>query len=157
LDITAAQARALVREVQRQDPTWKPRPSLYEGIEGQILANQSEAQQATARLRELGVGKVRAQSMQQILLRDGRPVGSQNARSRVDVRTVTREEFNNFLESISPGAELVPSPPGYRGQWYRRQDGSIFGVRRSEQNGITFDVIRNDHSQINNGYKVHKK
>lgn len=157
LDITAAQARALVREVQRRDPTWKPRPSIYEGVEGKILANQSEAQQASARLRELGVGEVRAQSMQQILLRDGRPVGLQSARSRVDVRTVTREEFNNLLESISPGAELVPSPPGYRGQWYRRQDGSIFSIRRSEQNGITFDVIRNDHSQINNGYKVHKK
>jgi hypothetical protein len=27
----------------------------------------------------------------------------------------------------------------------------------SEQNGITVDVIRSDHSQINNGYKVHKK
>ena len=112
LDITAAQARALVREVQRRDPTWKPRPSLYEGVEGQILANQSEAQQGRARLRELGVGEVRAPSMQQILLRDGRPVGSQNARSRVDVRTVTREELNNLLESTSPGAGLVPSPPG---------------------------------------------
>lgn len=157
LDITAAQARALVREVQRRDPTWRPKPSIYEGVEGQIQANQSEAQQATARLRELGAGEVRAQSMQQILLRDGRPVGLQNARSRADVRTITREEFHTLLESISPGAELVPSPPGYRGQWYRRQDGSIFGIRRSEQNGITFDVIRNDHTQINNGYKVHKK
>jgi len=50
LDITAAQARALVREVQRRDPTWKPTPSMYEGVEGRILANQSEAQQAAARL-----------------------------------------------------------------------------------------------------------
>ena len=54
LDITAAQARALVREVQRRDPSWKPTPSIYEGVEGRILANQSEVQQASARLRELG-------------------------------------------------------------------------------------------------------
>jgi hypothetical protein len=70
---------------------------------------------------------------------------------------VSREEFRDALDSIGPGAELMPSPPGYRGQWYRRPDGSSFGIRRSEQNGITVDVIRNDHSQINNGYKVHKK
>jgi hypothetical protein len=53
LDVTAAQARALVREVQRRDPSWKPKPSIYEGVEGRILTNQSEAQQAAARLREL--------------------------------------------------------------------------------------------------------
>jgi hypothetical protein len=90
LDVSAAQARALVREVQQRDPSWKPRPSIYEGVEGQILANQSEAQQATARLRELRVsGEVSSQPMQQILLRDGRPVGAQSPRSKVDVRTVT--------------------------------------------------------------------
>jgi hypothetical protein len=80
LDITAAQARALVREVQRQDPTWKPRPSLYEGIEGQILANQSEAQQATARLRELGVGEVRAQPLNEVLLPRGSLIGTRDGR-----------------------------------------------------------------------------
>jgi hypothetical protein len=53
LDVTAAQARALVREVQQRDPSWKPRPSIYDSVEGRILANQSEAQQAAARLREL--------------------------------------------------------------------------------------------------------
>jgi hypothetical protein len=57
LDITSAQARALVREVQRRDPSWKPTPSIYQNVEGQILANQSEAQQATARLRELGLAE----------------------------------------------------------------------------------------------------
>jgi hypothetical protein len=80
LDIMAAQARGLVREVQRQDPTWKPRPSLYEGIEGQILANQSEAQQATARLRELGVGEVRAQPLNEVLLPRGSLIGTRDGR-----------------------------------------------------------------------------
>ncbi len=54
LDVSAAQARAAIREVQRHDPTWRPRPSIYEGVEGEILANQSDALQAGARLRELG-------------------------------------------------------------------------------------------------------
>lgn len=157
LDITAAQARALVREVQRHDPSWRPMPSIYDGVEGQILANQSDARQAAARLRELGASEPVSQSLQEIILRDGKPLGSQVRRARAGVRTVTREEFDKLLENIGPGAELVPSPHGYRGQWYRRPDGSIFGVRRSDQNGITFDVIRNNHPQIDNGYKVHKK
>ena len=71
LDVTAAQARALVREVQRRDPSWKPKPSIYEGVEGRILANQSEAQQAVARLRELGAGEPASQAIHEILLRNG--------------------------------------------------------------------------------------
>ncbi len=157
MDVTAAQARALVREVQRRDPFWKPTPSIYEGVEGRILANQSEAQQAAARLRELGAREPASQSMHEIMLPNGQPIGARNARAKSDVRTVSRDEFRDVLDSISPGAEPVPSPSGYRGQWYRRPDGSIFGIRRSEQNGITVDVIRTDHSQVNNGYKVHKK
>jgi hypothetical protein len=157
LDVTAAQARALVREVRRRDPSWKPKPSIYEGVEGRIQANQSEAQQAAARLRELGARESASQAIHEIMLRNGQPIGTRSARAKSDVRTVSREEFRDVLDSISPGAELMPSPPGYRGQWYRRPDGSIFGIRRSVQNGITVDVIRNDHSQINNGYKVHKK
>src|SRR3954465_15690299 len=55
LDVSAAEARALVREVQRHDPTWRPTPSIYEGIEGQILGNRSDAQQARTRLGALGL------------------------------------------------------------------------------------------------------
>lgn len=157
LDVTAAQARALVREVQRHDPSWKPRPSIYEGVEGQILANQSDVQQAATRLNELGVRKPGSSPMQNILLPSGNPIGTRNARAGGDVRTVNPQEFRDLLESVSPDAQLIPSPPAYRGHWYQRPDGSIFGVRRSEQNGITFDVIRNDHPQIDRGYKVHKK
>ena len=71
LDVTAAQARALVREVQRRDPSWKPRPSIHEGVEGRILANQSEAQQAVARLRELNAREPATKPLHDIL----RPAG----------------------------------------------------------------------------------
>lgn len=39
-----------MREV---DPRWKPAPQAYETIEGEIAANESEASEAIARLREL--------------------------------------------------------------------------------------------------------
>ncbi|HEX2134967.1 MAG TPA: hypothetical protein VHG30_03555 [Microvirga sp.] len=157
LDISAAQARALVREVQRHDPTWRPQPSLYEGVEGQIRANQSDAQQAAARLRELGRAPPEARPLAEVLLPEGRPIGVRSRGAGPDTRTVTPSEFNEMLQALSPGAEVVPSPSAYMGVWYRRPDGSIFGVRRSEEHGMTFDVIRSNSPALDNGYKVHQQ
>jgi len=84
-------------------------------------------------------------------------IGSRERRARLGLRTVSPREFRDLLEAVSPDAVEVPSPPRYEGQWYQRPDGSIFGVRRSERNGITFDVIRSNHPSINSGDKVHKK
>ena len=157
LDVSAAQARAAIREVQRHDPTWRPRPSIYEGVEGEILANQSDTLQAGARLRELGARETLSPAQQDILLPNGRLIGRLEGRSLITTRTVTTPNFNKMLEELSPGAKIVSSPPAYGGVWYRRPDGSIFGVRRSEEHGITFDVIENDHPLIRSGFKVHQK
>ena len=72
------------------------------------------------------------------------------------IRTVPPQEFESMLEALSSGAQVVPSPSTYRGVWYRRLDGSVFGIRRSDEHGITFDVIRSNHPAIRNGDKVHQ-
>jgi hypothetical protein len=157
LDVSAARARALTREVQRHDPNWRPTPSIYEGVEGAILANEAQALQAAARLRELQRREPARGPMEEIFQPNGQHVGVRRRSTDERTRTVTSSEFNSLLEALTPGAQIVQSPPGYRGLWYRRPDGSIFGVRRSEQNGITVDVIQNNHPDIRNGYKVHQK
>lgn len=43
-----------IARVRKIDPTWRPRPSAYESVEGLIRAYESDAEQAQARLRELG-------------------------------------------------------------------------------------------------------
>ena len=49
--------RAAVQRVQRLDPTWKPRPSLHETVEGEIAANNGARREAETRYRELqGMG-----------------------------------------------------------------------------------------------------
>jgi hypothetical protein len=50
-----AQARAqdAIVRVRALDPSWRPRPSTYESVEGLIRAYESEAEQAQARFREL--------------------------------------------------------------------------------------------------------
>src|SRR5215213_5641516 len=156
LDITAAQARALVREVQRHDPRWRPQPSIYEGPEGQISANEFDAQQAAARLRELGKPSPAPRPLEEVLLPGGRPIGVREGGPGQGVRTVTPPEFDSMLEALSPGAQVVPSPSTYMGVWYRRPDGSVIGIRRSEEHGITFDIIQNNHPFLRNGYKVHQ-
>ena len=157
LDVTAAQARALVREVQQRDPSWKPRPSIYDGVEGRILANQSEAQQAAARLRELNAREPATKPLHDILRPAGKLPGSRHGRASEGTRTVKRPEFNELLEALSPNAQPVPSPRSYEGFWYQRPDGSVFGIRRSRNNGITIDVIRSNHPSIRDGEKLHKK
>jgi hypothetical protein len=46
-------AEATIARVRQIDPSWRPRPSAYESIEGLIRAYESDAEQAQARLREL--------------------------------------------------------------------------------------------------------
>jgi len=157
LDVTAAQARALVREVQQRDPSWRPRPSIYEGVEGRILANQSEAQQAAARLRELNAREPTAKPLHDIFRPAGQMLGSRQGRASERTRTVTRPEFSELLEALSPYAQPIPAPRSYEGLWYQRQDGSVFGVRRSKDNGITIDVIRSNHPSVRDGEKVHRQ
>jgi hypothetical protein len=57
LEISHAQMQAAVRRVQRLDPRWKPRPSLYETVEGEIAANRAVRREAEDRYYELqGMG-----------------------------------------------------------------------------------------------------
>jgi hypothetical protein len=48
-----AQARDAIRRVQEIEPSWRPRPSAYETVEGMIRAHQADAVQASERLIEL--------------------------------------------------------------------------------------------------------
>jgi hypothetical protein len=53
LSMAEGRAQAAIARVRELDPSWRPRPSAYESIEGLIRAHESEAEQAQARLREL--------------------------------------------------------------------------------------------------------
>lgn len=113
LDVSAARARALVQEVRRHDPNWRPTPSIYEGVEGEILANESAAMHATARLKELSRPEPVRGPMEEILMPNGQHVGMRYRSTDETTRTVTTSEFNGLLEALTPGAQVVQSPVGY--------------------------------------------
>jgi hypothetical protein len=48
-----ARAQAAIARVRELDPSWRPRPSAYESVEGLIRTREAEAEQAQARFREL--------------------------------------------------------------------------------------------------------
>ena len=51
--VAQAQAARAVRQVRELDPSWRPKPSATETVEGEIASFEVETQEAQARLREL--------------------------------------------------------------------------------------------------------
>lgn len=74
-----------------------------------------------------------------------------------DIRTCGPKTFRRLLESVSPGAQEVPSPPGFEGLWFEQPNGSRFALRMSENYGMTYEVVRNNHPIFRSGFKVHQK
>jgi hypothetical protein len=59
LAIAEARADEAIARVRERDPKWRPQPSFYDTVEGQIKALEAEAQEALARASELarvGIG-----------------------------------------------------------------------------------------------------
>jgi hypothetical protein len=53
LELSNMRAEQALQRVREVDPNWRPQPSLHEGIEGRIAANEAAAQQADAHYRDL--------------------------------------------------------------------------------------------------------
>jgi hypothetical protein len=53
LAVSNMRAEEATRRVQVYDPAWRPEPTIHEGIEGAIAANQADLNAAEARYREL--------------------------------------------------------------------------------------------------------
>ncbi|WP_342359656.1 hypothetical protein [Terrarubrum flagellatum] len=53
LDSATIAARMAITKVQERDPTWNPRPQIYETIEGAIRARNAEAEEARLRYLDL--------------------------------------------------------------------------------------------------------
>jgi hypothetical protein len=135
----------LSAQVRTRDPNWKPTPSLSSTIEGAISAAEAEVREAQARLAEISGERFRPDT-EPSTLRDayvakGRPIGTRRKDAGEDTRTVTPNEFDRLLRELAKGAKETDTPAGYDGIWYKRADGTTFGVRRSEKHGLTIDII----------------
>lgn len=88
---------------------------------------------------------------------NGEPVGYVYSRADKDVRTVTPEQFDQLQSDLMTGAVPTEAPPSYGGTWYRRSDGTVFGVRTSRRNGATLDIIDGNDPRLGPNFKVHQR
>lgn len=70
---------------------------------------------------------------------------------------VTPAEFENIRVELKGGARRIDAGADYSGVLYKRQDGSIFGLRLSRDHGLTLDVLRSDHPLVPQGFRAHQR
>jgi len=128
----------LLDELSTHDPDWKPTPSLTSTIEGAIAAAEAEMREAQTRLLEIDRAPAPSKSLDAIFRPGGVPIGKPDD---PDVSVVSRGEFDELLKGLVRGAEEITPAETYQGLWYRRSDGTVFGLRRSKKNGLTIDII----------------
>jgi hypothetical protein len=65
-------------------------------------------------------------------------------------------ELDRLVRELTKGAtEMVP-PSRYKGLWFRRSDGTIIGLRRSKQSGLTIDIVDSlGHHDLEPGLRIH--
>ena len=145
-EAATAAYNGVIATVRQIDPSYTPRPSAYEpGVEGEIAARLGEAQEAAARLRQLTRSPYRADTLDDLIFRNGQPVGFRYRGATEDIRTVSREEFDQMVGKIlcDPRVQRIePINPSYQGVSYRLRDGSVVGLRISGDNGLTPDIQR---------------
>jgi hypothetical protein len=55
------------------------------------------------------------------------------------------------------GARRIEPDESYSGVQYKREDGSVFGLRISRDHGLTFDIIESGHPMIPPGFRIHQR
>lgn len=103
LSNSARQAEAATARVQEIEPNWRPGPSLYENIEGEIAANEHVVRQAQDRLNALERGKATpgpyAGESVVAPLGGGRP----NAETQREINRIGRETGCHTCGTKDPG------------------------------------------------------
>jgi hypothetical protein len=166
LDAAIARANETTARVREREPDWQPKPSVYANVEGEILARESVAYQAEARLYHQARERIQQAigersgrgTIEDLFLPRGQELGIQiGGKNRI--RAVSRYEFSGLQSWIESRPEILRSdndfPLTYGGRAYRLIDNSIVGIRESVYSGTTIDVLRSNNPRFNLGYKVH--
>jgi hypothetical protein len=104
-------AESLIARVREIDPKWRPRPSAYESVEGLIRAYESDAEQAQARLREVGA------PLPPIIPRERTPTASErNDIARAAAQWLTQNrgqviEGPDWFSEYEPSVRAYLDPP----------------------------------------------
>jgi hypothetical protein len=86
--------------------------------------------------------KSTAEALELLLRPNGELIGEVKAGAHPDIRTVTREVFEELLQALKDlGATPAPADAKYPGTWFTLPEGQgRVGLRVSKKNGATLDV-----------------
>ncbi len=168
LDAAVARASEATARVREREPGWRPRPGVYESVDGEIRHYEEQMIEANARLQhqvrqdlqEIVRQRAGQGTIEDVFLPRGKELGEQIGTDE-NIRTVTRLEFDmirNWVER-NPAIQRfdVGFPTTYPGRAYRLIDFSKVGVRDSIYSGPTIDIINSSSRQFEPGYKVHRR
>ncbi len=167
LAIAEAHARDAAARARERVPDWRPPASLTSSIEGEIAHAEAVARSAERALAEAQRGTLggqagpgpmsEPQSLADVCVPGGALIGRRSRGAGDDVTTVSSQQFEQLLRELSRGATEMPTPPSYSGQWFQRSDGTVIGVRRSEQFGLTIDIVEGGpHPLLAPGLRFHR-
>ena len=162
LAIASARAREAVSRVQQFDPHWRPQSltSRDSRDDAEVMIRAKEAETHFMALsvarQDTPYSRTDAPTLGELFAPRGERVGYASNYDR-KVRIVTPAEFETLRIEAMGGARQIEADAEYNGVWYKREDGSIFGLRLSADHGLTLDVIRSDHPIVKPGFKVHQR
>lgn len=168
LDLASARAQEAIARVQQLDPNWRPASMMSRDnprdMEAMIRTKEAETREAEGRFvalsragRDDSYLRRDAREMPELMVPGGERIGDRMPSAREDVRTVTPARFEELRIELMGGARRLGPDPRYEGVWYRRQDGSEFGLRISHDHGLTIDVLRSDHPLLRRSFRIHQR
>lgn len=167
LAIAEAHARDAAARARERVPDWRPPTSLTSSIEGEIAHAEAVARSAERALAEVQRGTLGGQagpgpmseprSLGDVCVPGGTLIGRRSRGAGNDVTTVSSQQFDQLLRELSSGATERSAPSGYGGLWFQRADGTVIGIRRSEQFGLTIDIVdRGQNPILAPGLRFHR-
>jgi hypothetical protein len=126
------------------------------GVLSAVAAPETRIGQAVAALRTaLGLGE-EAVALGDILAPEGKFVGERYKGADADTTTVSSSKFEQLQNQLMQGAKPTTQPT-YEGSAFKRSDGTVFGLRNSENHGLTIDILESKSPQFLNGFRVHQR
>jgi hypothetical protein len=166
VELTPAQATAIRESGLARDhaiglariaePSFRPTiTSVFETPEGEVAHNLAVRDQARAFAIERGA--LPPEPLRPALdyfVRDGRMIGEIVGRAGENVRTVSREELDGLVRTMTLHGAVLP-PSRYPGLRFRQSDGSVVGIRDSLDSGRTIDLLEPSLPIFRDKIRVH--